>query len=271
MTSVSITTLNLNGIRAAHRRGMMDWLDVQSPDVLLLQEVRAPIDITETLLGDRWSVHSHPCEIKGRAGVSVAVRNDGAFAAAGEARFGLSPEEVPEDTGRWIELDLDGPLPLTVVSAYFHSGQVGTDKQVAKMAHLPKIGARLEELRSAGKPAVLGGDFNVVRSELDIKNWKGNHNKSSGVLDEERVFLNEWVDAGWSDAVRDLAGPVQGPYSWWSWRGKAFDNDAGWRIDYQYVTDELARAARSFEIFRAPSYDLRFSDHAPVTVHYELG
>lgn len=268
MSSALITTLNLNGIRAAHRRGLMEWLALANPDVLLLQEVRAPEEVTEALLGPEWNVHTHPCAIKGRAGVAVALRRDGQFQAEGEPRLGLSPDEPDYDTGRWVELDLVGPTDLTVVSAYFHSGSVGTLKQEQKMAHLPRIEGRLEQLLDQN--ALVAGDFNVVRSELDIKNWKGNHNKSAGVLDEEIAFLNRWVDSGWSDVVRDLAGPNQGPYSWWSWRGKAFDNDAGWRIDYQYASRGLAQSAQRYEIFRAPSWDARFSDHAPVTVEYQF-
>ena len=102
------------------------------------------------------------------------------------------------------------------------------------------------------------------------KNWKPNHNKRAGVLDEEIAFLNQWVDEGWRDTVRDLAGDVQGPYSWWSWRGQAFVNNAGWRIDYQYATPALGERARSFKIGRADEYAERFSDHAPVSVTYDI-
>ena len=136
------------------------------------------------------------------------------------------------------------------------------------MAHLPRIGVRLGELLASGEDVVVAGDFNIVRSRFDIKNWTPNHNKRSGVLDEEIAFLEEWIESGWRDVVRDLAGEVQGPYSWWSQRGKAFDNDAGWRIDYQFATPALAARATGFSIARAESYDARFSDHAPVSVVY---
>ena len=105
---------------------------------------------------------------------------------------------------------------MRVVSAYFHSGEKDTPKQEAKMAHLPRIGARMAELLAeeagGGMSSLVCGDFNVVRSQADIKNWKPNHNKRAGVLDEEIAFLNQWVVEGWRDAVRDLAGDVQGPY-----------------------------------------------------------
>lgn len=273
-TVATVSTINLNGIRAAHKRGLADWIDMHRPDVLLLQEVRAPEDIAAELLGDSWRVFSYPCEIKGRAGVSVALDRNSPLLQGGEpvVRMGLSENELPVDSGRWIEVDADLGGPLTLVSAYFHSGQKDTPKQDAKMAHLPLIEARMAELHAAaevaGRQALVAGDFNIVRSERDIKNWRPNHNKTAGVLDEEIEFLDRWVDRGWVDVARQIAGDAQGPYTWWSWRGKAFDNDAGWRIDYHYATPGLAAGAVESSVFRAPSYDQRFSDHAPLTVRY---
>ena len=272
-----IATVNVNGIRAAARKGMAAWLEASAPDVLLLQEVRADADTAAALLPGYRSL-VRPSRIRGRAGVGVAVREDGPL-TLGRARYGVADgaEEPDVDSGRWLEalVEADGaPSPVRLVSAYFHSGEKDTPKQEAKMAHLPRIGARMAELlasaASGGEQAVVCGDFNVVRSRADIKNWTSNHNKRAGVLDEEIAFLNGWVREGWRDVVRDLAGQVQGPYSWWTWRGQAFDNDAGWRLDYQFATPGLARAARSFTIGRAPSYDQRFSAHAPVGVVYGL-
>ena len=145
------------------------------------------------------------------------------------------------------------------------------------MAHLPRIGRRMGELfaeAAQGQADVLGtvvaGDFNIVRTRSDIKNWTSNHNKRAGVLDEEIAFLDQWLDAGWHDVMRDLAGDVQGPYTWWSQHGQAFTNDTGWRIDYQFATPVLAEKATSFAIGRAASYEERWSDHAPLSVSYEL-
>ncbi|WRS31195.1 exodeoxyribonuclease III [Actinomycetaceae bacterium MB13-C1-2] len=277
MTLVSLTTINLNGIRAATKRGFQAWLETAGPDVLLMQEVRADEQIATSLLGDSWHSVFYPSQIKGRAGVGVAVRKDSKAVAprlTEDVRRGLSDEEVPVDSGRWLEVPLDTSSGhvLRVVSAYFHSGEVGTPRQDAKMAHFEPLTSRfdslLTEASNGGSHAVVAGDFNVVRSEADIKNWKPNHNKRAGVLDEEIVYLNRWVDQGWVDSVRQLAGDGPGPYSWWSWRGKAFDNDTGWRIDYQYATPGFGAGAQNFSIFRAPSWDTRFSDHAPVTVTY---
>ena len=280
---LKIATVNVNGIRAAFRKGMDTWLEQANPDVVLAQEVRASEEITSELFGDDWQVAVNASQLKGRAGVAVAVRKSSPWRLA-DSQADTVPVEVPQDGGRWLEAVLTreneggkADAQLRVISAYFHSGEVGTEKQDHKMAHLERIEKRLEQLMSADAssentdPLVLvAGDFNVVHTELDIKNWKPNHNKRAGVLDEEIAFLDRWREQGWVDVVRNLAGEVQGPYSWWSWRGKAFDNNAGWRIDYQLATPRLAQMARSQQVDRAAAYDQRFSDHAPVVVSYEI-
>ncbi|MCD4549777.1 MULTISPECIES: exodeoxyribonuclease III [unclassified Schaalia] len=276
-----ITTVNLNGIRAAMKRDMKQWLEYEEPALLLLQEVRADPQIVTDLLGDQWRTIVVPCRIKGRAGVAIAVHRDRADLLHCENINGTDPmdprtylyeDENDVDSGRWVEAHIETPAgsTLKVVSAYFHSGEKDTPKQEAKMAHMPRISTRMSELLTQESHALVAGDFNIVRSRADIKNWTPNHNKSAGVLDEEIAFLEQWVHEGWHDMMRDLAGDVQGPYTWWSWRGKAFDNDSGWRIDYQYVTPQLAECARSFFIGRAQSYDQRFSDHAPLSIDYAL-
>lgn len=280
---LKIATVNVNGIRAAFRKGMDTWLEQANPDVVLAQEVRASEEITQELFGDKWQVAVNASQLKGRAGVAVAVRKSSPWQLE-DFQADTVPVAVPQDGGRWLEAVLakDGTeggedARLRVISAYFHSGEVGSEKQDHKMAHLERIGHRLEQLISPAassentEPLVLvAGDFNVVHTELDIKNWKPNHNKRAGVLDEEIAFLDRWREQGWVDVVRALAGQVQGPYSWWSWRGKAFDNDAGWRIDYQLATPRLAAAASSQQVDRATAYDQRFSDHAPVVVTYKI-
>ncbi|EGQ74178.1 exodeoxyribonuclease III [Actinomyces sp. oral taxon 448] len=278
-----IATVNVNGIRAAARKGMSGWLEASAPDVLLLQEVRADEDAAAGLLPG-YSTRTWPCRIKGRAGVAVAVREDGPV-TIGEVRRGVAASDTVEpdvDSGRWLEVDLGvegtpgsdgvGRHTLTVVSAYLHSGQLGTEKMDQKYAHLALVDARMTELlessESGGPQTVMAGDLNVVRSERDIKNWKPNHNRVAGVLDEEIAHLENWFSAGWVDVARSLAPDEQGPYTWWSQRGKAFDNDAGWRLDYQVATPRLAARALSAVVDRAASYDERWSDHAPLVIEY---
>ncbi|CAB4725812.1 unannotated protein [freshwater metagenome] len=110
----------------------------------------------------------------------------------------------------------------------------------------------------------------MAHHEVDIKNWRGNIGRA-GFHPDERAYLDELIDQlGWVDLGRSLAGEGPGPYTWWSYRGQAFDNDAGWRIDYQIATPELADLARSATVHRSPSYGERWSDHAPLSVEFDL-
>jgi exodeoxyribonuclease-3 len=140
---------------------------------------------------------------------------------------------------------------------------------------------RMTELGADGRLAVVMGDLNVGHRELDIKNWKGNQ-KNAGFLPRERGFFDKWLGKpekprynegaglGWVDVGRALSGEVAGPYTWWSWRGQSFDNDSGWRIDYQLASPALAATASGYAVDRAATYAERWSDHAPVVVDYSL-
>ena len=232
---LTVATVNVNGIRAAFRRGMGEWVAVRKPDVLLLQEVRAPQELVgDHLPADGWDLAHAESTTKGRSGVAIASR-----LPMSAIRIGLGPD-LPSDSGRWVEADLElpGGPSLTVVSTYVHSGTLGTPSMEEKYAFLDLVTRRLGELRAAGRIALLAGDVNIA--------------------------------SGWVDLGRRLGGEGPGPYTWWSWRGKAFDNDAGWRIDYQLASPELAPHAVKAEVDRAPSYAERFSDHAPFVVTYDL-
>ncbi|RLY92211.1 exodeoxyribonuclease III [Kocuria tytonicola] len=272
--SIRIATVNVNGIRAAYRRGMAEWLAPREVDLLCLQEVRAPDKITRELLDeDVWDVRHAEAAAKGRAGVAIATRRD-AFDGAllpTASRVGIG-EEYFDDSGRWIENDVTLPSgeTLTLVSAYVHSGEVDTPKQADKYRFMDAMLTRLPEIAGGSDHALVVGDLNVGHTERDIKNWKGNV-KNAGFLPEERAYFDRFFgEVGYVDVARSLAGDVPGPYTWWSYRGKAFDTDAGWRIDYHMATPGLAARAQSATVDRAASYDTRFSDHAPLVVDYRL-
>ena len=134
---------------------------------------------------------------------------------------------------------------------------------------LTRMGELRDEASRGGRQAVLCGDFNIAHTPLDIKTAKANI-KHAGFLPAERAYVDRWLgEYEFVDVIRSLAGDIQGPYTWWSQRGRAFDNNVGWRIDYQFATPELAETARGFVIDKAPSYDARWSDHAPLTVTYD--
>ncbi|WP_438353609.1 exodeoxyribonuclease III [Microbacterium sp. CJ88] len=284
MPRLRIASVNVNGIRAAVRKGMIEWLADADVDVLALQEVRATADeLTAALPG--WQLVNDEALDKGRAGVAIASRT-----APIEVRRVLDDEALPDaldSAGRWIEADFEvSGERLTIVSAYVHSGEADTPKQDAKWAFLDAMQKRMPRLRAASPLALIMGDLNVGHRELDIRNWKGNV-KRSGFLPRERAYFDRFLGAdgaevtgvdgsvgtglGWVDVGRAAAGEVDGPYTWWSMRGRAFDNDTGWRIDYHLATPDLAARASGYHVVRATAWDTRFSDHAPVVVDYALG
>jgi len=263
---VIVTTANVNGVRAAVRQrseqnlGLLHWLATTRSDVVCLQETRADDeqvrDALAPALADGWHLaHAEP-HLKGRSGVAVLSRVPLRAIRVGLAGF--------EEHGRYLEVDVAG---TTVGSVYVHTGEAGTERQVEKERFMAALADRMDQLSAGGGEAVLCGDWNIAHTENDIKAWKANV-KKSGFLPAERQWLTGLMDSGWVDVARQFHGDMPGPYSWWSWRGKAFDNDAGWRIDYHLVTPGLAARARGARVERPAAYALRWSDHAPVTVEF---
>lgn len=271
-----IASVNVNGVRAAFRKGMGEWLETRDIDILCLQEVRAETSDLLPLLGDGWHVAHDAATAKGRAGVAIASR---------VAPLGIRTEFGAADfdsAGRWIEADFAaGKTTLTVASAYVHSGEVNTPKQVEKYKFLDAFEQRLAEMSRGDSLALVVGDLNVGHRTLDIKNWKGNV-KNAGFLPEERVYFDRIVGSeddenynagaglGWIDLGRRFAGEVAGPYTWWSQRGQAFDTDTGWRLDYHLASPSLAPTALTYAIDKASAWDTRWSDHAPVVIDYDI-
>lgn len=271
-----IASVNVNGVRAAYRKGMGEWLAPRGVDILALQEVRAETDDLAALLGDEWDVLHDPATAKGRAGVALASRRKAEI-----HRVTFGPDDF-DSAGRWLEADydVDGTI-VTVVSTYVNSGEVDTPKQVEKYKFLDAMAERLPKLAEHNPLSLIVGDLNVGHRTLDIKNWKGNV-KRAGFLPDERAYFDRFLGAegeegynagagfGWVDVGRRAAGEVPGPYTWWSQRGQAFDTDTGWRIDYHLATPALAEKVVGYAVDRAAAYDQRWSDHAPVVVDYAI-
>ncbi|WP_329399645.1 exodeoxyribonuclease III [Streptomyces melanogenes] len=266
---LTVTTVNVNGLRAAAKKGFLPWLAGTDADVVCLQEVRAePQQLTaEVREPEGWHVVHAPAAAKGRAGVSLYTRRE-----PERVRVGFGSAEF-DGSGRYVEADLPG---VTVASLYLPSGEAGTEKQDEKYRFMGEFLPYLKELRARaaadGREVVVCGDWNIAHREADLKNWRGNK-KNAGFLPEEREWLSRVLDAadgGYVDVVRELHPDEEGPYSWWSYRGRAFDNDSGWRIDYQLATAGLAARAVKGYVERAASHEERWSDHAPVTVAYGL-
>ncbi len=265
---LTVTSVNVNGLRAAARKGFVEWLAGASADVLCLQEVRAePQQLPEGVrVPEGWYVTHAPAAAKGRAGVSLYSRRE-----PDAVRVGFGSAEF-DGSGRYVEADLPG---VTIASLYLPSGEVGTARQDEKMRFMGELLAHLKALRERaageGREVLVCGDWNIAHREADLKNWRANR-KSSGFLPEEREWLGRVLDpgeGGFVDVVRALHPDAEGPYSWWSYRGRAFDNDSGWRIDLQVATPGLAGKALKAYVERAATHGERWSDHAPVTVVYD--
>ena len=272
--NLKIVTINVNGVRAAYRKGLAEWVISESPDIIALQEVRAETTDLEEIFaaiaqeqndGTTWHILHDNASAKGRAGVAVVSKMKPVA-----SRTELGPKSF-DSAGRWLEVDFKFKTKtLTVISTYVHSGEVDTPKQVEKYKFLDAMTKRMADIKKADGLCVVVGDLNVGHTELDIKNWKGNL-KNAGFLPEERAYFDTWMHKqGWIDLGRATHPDVPGPYTWWSFRGQAFDTDTGWRIDYQIATPKLAKVASNYKVHRAASYDTRFTDHSPVVVEYAI-
>lgn len=286
-----IATFNVNGIRASLRRGFAQWLATRQCDVVALQEVRCPTSLLPLGAFDGYCSAYDAGDRSGRNGVALLTREPALAVRTWGDDWGQPGCVLPRalrdfaTAGRYVEADLAG-VPLCVASVYVPKGDSpqgdgrsadpeGAERRyAAKMAFLSGFAQFLVRARRAaaarGREYLVLGDFNIAHTPLDLRNWRANQS-SAGFLPEERA----WLDAQLSprtlvDVVRTLHPGVAGPYSWWSWRGAAFANDVGWRIDYHLATPGLARQALSGGTDRDPSRDERLSDHAPVVVDYAL-
>ena len=258
-----LTSLNLNGIRSATSKGLEAWLDATAPDCICVQEVKAQAaDVAgrfETLAGLRG--HFHFAEKKGYSGVGIYTRHE-----PSDVRIGLGSPEFDAE-GRYVELRFDTPgHQRSLISCYFPSGSSGEERQQAKFRFLDEIYPHLQQLNSE-REFILCGDVNIAHQEMDLKNWKGNL-KNSGFLPEERAWMTRLLnEGGLVDVYRRLhPEATETAYTWWSNRGQAYAKNVGWRIDYHLASPVLAETARTSAIYK----DVKFSDHAPLTISYEL-
>jgi exodeoxyribonuclease III len=254
---LKVITLNLNGVRAAARKGLYAWLDKQNADVVCLQETKAQF---EQLSDPQFCPVGYHCEYvdavkKGYSGVAIYSKQK-PVRIIREMGF-----ETADTEGRFCQFDFDNNL--SVISLYLPSGSSGDERQAVKFKFLDFMTHYLKEWRATGREYILCGDLNIVHTEKDIKNWKSNQ-KNSGCLPEERAWLDQlFGPLEFVDAFR-VVNQEDEQYTWWSNRGQAWAKNVGWRIDYQVITPGLASAVKSAEIYK----DERFSDHAPLVMTY---
>ncbi|KQW68759.1 MAG: exodeoxyribonuclease III [Methylibium sp.] len=258
-----LVSLNLNGIRSAANKGWVEWAEKSAVDCMGVQELKAQA----ADLGGRFDQvaglqgHFHYADKKGYSGVGLYTRR-----TPSDVITGIGEPEFDAE-GRYVEARFDTPQrKLSIISCYFPSGSSSDERQQAKFRFLALFYPYLELLK-ATREFILVGDVNIAHREIDLKNWKSNQ-KNSGFLPEERAWMSRALDElGLVDVHRMLRPDDTGEaYTWWSNRGQAWANNVGWRIDYHLATPALAALARTASVYKAQ----RFSDHAPLTVEYEL-
>ncbi len=256
---MKIITLNVNGIRAAAKKGFFQWLAAQDADVVCLQEIKALEEQLDEQILRPAGYHGffHSAEKKGYSGVALYSRQKPDRVSR---RLGW---ESADREGRFLQADYAG---LSVVSLYLPSGTSGELRQQVKYDFMERFEQVLTAMRRRRREFIICGDWNIAHREIDLRNWRANR-KNSGFLPQERAWLDKVFGAiGMVDGFREVnQEPDQ--YTWWSNRGQAWAKNVGWRIDYQVVTPGLAGRIRSAAVYK----EQRFSDHAPLVMEYDTG
>ena len=253
-----VISVNVNGIRAAARKGFFEWMQAQNADVVCIQETKAQAHQLDDEVFHPAGYHRYlfDAKKKGYSGVAIYAKQK-----PDDVIYGFGEEGFDRE-GRYIEARFGD---LSVASIYVHSGSSGDERQQEKYRfmdfYLPKLKAQGED----GRRYILCGDWNIAHTKADIKNWRGNQ-KNSGFLPEERAWLDTlFDDMQWVDAFREIE-QEEHSYTWWSNRGQAWANNTGWRIDYHIVSPNLKGTVKSTDIYTQE----RFSDHAPLTIDYDF-
>ena len=248
---MKIITYNLNGIRAAMSKGLIDWISQVSPDVLCVQEIKANPDQVGVFEFEELGYHHYwyPAQKKGYSGVAIFTKQK-----PKHIEYGCGIKEY-DDEGRILRIDFE---EFSVMSVYHPSGSSGDLRQAFKMEWLGAFLNYINQLKATYPKLVICGDFNICHKAIDIHNPKSNAN-TSGFLPEEREWMEQFINSGFVDSFRYFnQEPHQ--YSWWSYRAGSRAKNLGWRIDYNFVTENLKNRISRSVILPSAIH----SDHCPV-------
>jgi exodeoxyribonuclease III len=251
-----VLTLNVNGIRSATAKGIVSWLAESGADVICLQEVRAlPDQIPPEWKMLGYYMEWYPAEKLGYSGVALLSKTKPKKVTRGfKSDF--------DKEGRVLQADFGD---LSVVSTYIPSGSSSPERLALKLRFMDEFFPHCRKLLKSKRELIFCGDINIAHQPIDLKNWRANQ-KNSGFLPEERAWLTKFLELGYQDTYRQQVGPDAAHYSWWSARGKARENNVGWRLDYHFTTPAINAVAHSPIIHPTPL----FSDHAPVVIDYKV-
>lgn len=252
-----VITANVNGIRAANRKGFFDWLVTQQADVVCLQETKARLVQLDPLIfcPEGYHCYYHDAEKPGYSGVALFTKQKPL-----SVQYGLG-WPIADTEGRYVEVELEN---LIVASIYFPSGTSSDARQTVKYDFLDQYLPHLQALKRKGKGCIISGDWNIAHKPIDLKNWRTNQ-KNSGFLPAERAWLDHLFDQeGYVDAFR-VVNTEPDQYTWWSNRRQSWEKNVGWRIDYQIITPNLKSSVKMASVYK----EQRFSDHAPLIIDYD--
>lgn len=251
-----VISANVNGIRAAEKKGFYQWLARQRADVVCIQETKAQehqLD-AEVFCPKNYHCFYFDAEKKGYSGVAIYSKHE-----PDEVLTGLGWDHC-DNEGRYIQADFG---KLSIASLYLPSGSSSEERHTNKLRFMDKFYEEMQLMRRKRRDYIICGDWNTVHKQIDIRNFTSNR-KNSGCTDEERAWVDKVIEqGGWIDAFREVEHG-EGQYTWWSNRGNARANNVGWRIDYQFITPGLKGTVQKAWVYK----DKWFSDHAPLIIDY---
>ena len=251
MADLKVISYNVNGVRAAIKKGLLDWLKDMNPDVICLQELKADDGAFDYAAFENLGYHcaTFPAQKKGYSGVAILskIKADHVEKGCGIKAY--------DDEGRNIRIDIGD---LSIMSVYIPSGTSGDERQAVKMEYLDKFYDYINKLQKERPKLLICGDYNICHKEIDIHNPVSNKD-TSGFKPEERAWMSKFFDSGFIDTFRHFhKEPHQ--YSWWSLRANSRANNKGWRIDYISATKDLEKNLLDATMYQQAMH----SDHCPV-------
>ncbi len=252
-----IISYNVNGIRSAVRKGLLDWIDEQDADIVCLQETKAGNDAVPTLLIESlgYKHYWHPAQRRGYSGVATFTKVEPAKVFYG---FGIDDFTVE---GRVLRTDF---RDWTLLNVYFPNGGSGDERQAFKMRFLDSFLASVQTLRESRPNVIVVGDYNIAHEKIDL-NDPGRNKNTSGFKPEERQWMSDWIESGMIDSFRQLH-KNEVSYTWWRVTQAARESNKGWRLDYQCVSDSIAHKITRVDHL----HDAMHSDHCPVMMEIDL-
>lgn len=254
---MKIISYNINGIRSSIEKGLTDWIKLYDADIVLFQETKAQKEQINSQVFEKmgYHVYSFSAQKKGYSGVACLTKTKPLH-----VEYGMGIEKYDAE-GRCLRMDFEN---FSVLNTYHPSGSSGDERQAFKMQWLADFQIYINKLKQSFPKLVISGDFNICHQKIDINNPQ-KHNKSSGFLPQERQWIGQFIESGFIDTFRWIYPNQENRYSWWSYRANSRQKNLGWRIDYQFVSENLKDIIFKADVFP----EVQHSDHCPILLELE--